>query len=61
MEEYLANSFRLIWTVYPNTRKVVVHRADRTTATFYAADQITGESALPGFACKVADFFAPPA
>lgn len=57
VEEYLSNGFRLIWIVYPNTRKVVVHRADRTMATLYAQDQITGESALPSFACRVADFF----
>ena len=43
---------------YPNTRSVSVYRADGTTALLHEEDEITGESALPGFRCKVGEFFA---
>ena len=60
-EEYLANGFKLIWVVHPNTKTVVIHRADGSIAKLHEQDDITGESLLPGFKCKVAEFFAVPA
>jgi Uma2 family endonuclease len=60
VEEYLANGFKLIWVVHPNTRTVVIHRADGSVAKLHEQDDITGESLLPGFACKVFEFFAAP-
>ena len=61
IDEYLRNGFPLVWVVEPNTRTVVVHRADGSVAKLRDNDEITGESALPDFRCKVADFFAQPA
>jgi Uma2 family endonuclease len=61
IEEYLANGFKLIWVVHPNTRTVVIHRGDGSVAKLHEQDDITGESLLPGFTCKVAEFFAAPA
>jgi Uma2 family endonuclease len=57
VEEYLANGFKLIWVVDPNTKTVVIHRADGSVAKLHEPDDITGESLLPGFTCKVAEFF----
>ena len=59
-EEYLANGFKLIWEVHPHTRTVVIHRADGSVAKLHEQDDITGESLLPGFKCKVGEFFAVP-
>lgn len=58
IEEYLKNGFPLIWIVYPSTRTVSIHRADGTVSLLHENDEICGESALPEFKCKVADFFA---
>lgn len=57
VEEYLENGFPLIWVIHPATRTTVIHRADGSTTRLHEADEITGESALPGFRCKVAAFF----
>ncbi len=57
VEEYLRAGFKLLWIVQPNTRTVTIHRGDRSTTRLRESDEITGESALPGFKCRVADFF----
>lgn len=61
VEDYLANGFKLVWVVHPNTRTVNVHRTDGSVAKLYDRDEITGESVLPGFRCRVREFFAQPA
>ena len=57
VEEYLSAGFPLLWFVHPATRTVAIYRADGTTARLRANDDIAGESALPTFRCKVAEFF----
>jgi len=55
--EYLANGFRLVWVVFPSSRSVVVHRPAASPVRLSASQEITGESAVPTFRCKVAEFF----
>lgn len=57
VEEYLAAGFKLVWVVDPATRVVTIHRADGTVAKLHESDEITGESALPAFRCRVGEFF----
>jgi Uma2 family endonuclease len=57
VEEYLENGFKLIWVVHPNTKTVVIHRADGGIAKLHESEEITGESVLPSFRCKVSEFF----
>ena len=57
VEQYLRNGFPLVWVVHPNTRVVHVHRANASVSVLHEQDEITGETALPGFRCKVAEFF----
>ena len=57
-EEYLSAGFKLVWIVYPSTSIVEIHRRDGTVTKLHADDEITGESALPGFRCRVADLLA---
>lgn len=60
IDEYLQHGFKLVWIVQPNTRSVTIYRPDGSAALLHEQDEITGESALPGFRCKVAEFFASP-
>ncbi len=57
VDEYLKNGFPLVWVVQPRTRTVTIHRADGSVSLLHEQNEITGESALPTFKCKVADFF----
>jgi Uma2 family endonuclease len=47
----------LVWVVWPDTRSVTVHRSGQKPAIFREQDTITGEDVLPGFECRVAEFF----
>jgi len=58
VDEYLRHGFKLIWVVQPNTRTVAIYRADGSHAFLHEENEITGESALPTFRCKVSEFFA---
>jgi Uma2 family endonuclease len=55
VEEYLEAGFNLVWVVDPVNRLVTIHRRDGSVTKLHEGDEITGESALPGFRCKVAD------
>lgn len=57
VEEYLENGFRLVWIVNPPTKTVEIHRPDGSGSRLHEGDEITGETALPSFKCKVGDFF----
>jgi Uma2 family endonuclease len=55
IEDYLTAGFPLIWIVDRLTKTVMIHRKDGSVTKLHENDQITGESALPGFKCAVAD------
>jgi Uma2 family endonuclease len=58
IEEYLQAGARLIWVVYPGTRRVMVFRGAGTVSRLAETQELGGEDVLPGFACRVADLFA---
>lgn len=58
IQDSLLQGFPLVWEVQPNTRCVVIYRASGRGTRLRAGDEITGESALPSFHCKVSEFFA---
>ena len=58
IREYRAAGVRLIWVVNPEAREVRVHRHDGSISGLAASDELTGEDVLPGFRCRVEDFFA---
>lgn len=60
VEEYLAAGTLLVWVMYPDTRKVVVHYPDHTARTFGAGEMLDGGDVLPGLKLAVADLFPPP-
>jgi Uma2 family endonuclease len=58
IEEYLKAGIRLIWVVYPSTRRVMIYRAEGSVTRLTTADQLPGEDVLPGFSCRVEELFA---
>jgi Uma2 family endonuclease len=59
-EEWLAAGAQLVWVVNPRTRTVMVRRADGTATIFHENDELTGESVIPGFRCRVGELFLLP-
>jgi Uma2 family endonuclease len=55
--EYLASGSRLVWVVDPEDRNVTVYRQAAEGRILWEDATITGEDVLPGFACRVAEFF----
>jgi Uma2 family endonuclease len=56
--EFLAAGVRLLWVVYPGSKTVHVFRRGGGAAWLTAADELTGEDVVAGFACRVAEVFA---
>ncbi|MCC7452236.1 MAG: Uma2 family endonuclease [Anaerolineae bacterium] len=54
---YLEAGTRLVWVVYPELQRVVVHRANRTSITVKRDGLLDGEDVLPGLKIAVTDVF----
>jgi Uma2 family endonuclease len=59
VDEYLTAGVRLVWVVYPETRKVHVFRADGTVDVRGPGGTIEGEDVLPGFSAPVDELYPP--
>ncbi|MDB5294995.1 MAG: hypothetical protein JWO31_978 [Phycisphaerales bacterium] len=61
--EYQSVGVPLVWVAYPGVKKVRVHRSFESplgAVTDYGpSDTIGGEVVLPGFTCRVGEFFEP--
>lgn len=61
VNEYLAAGVPLIWVIHPPTRTVRIHRPRSSPhgpiSELKGEDVISGEDVLPGFSCRVAEFF----
>lgn len=57
---YLRNGVRVVWLIDFEDNKITVYRPDRTLSVLAESDELTGGNELPGFSCRVADFFALP-
>lgn len=55
---WLSSGSQLVWDVDPGTRTVVVHRPGAEPVTLREDDEIDAGAVIPGFRCRVADFFA---
>lgn len=55
----LANGVRVVWVVDYEVRQVEVFRST-ASVVLTRADELAGGDELPGFACRVADFFRLP-
>ena len=60
IEDYLSAGVRLVWIISPESRTVLVYRANGSIVGLREPDELSGEDVLPGFTCRVADLFAAP-
>ncbi len=49
VEDYLRAGVRLVWIVNPDTKSVLIHRANGTMARLRDRQDLDGEDVLPGF------------
>ena len=60
-EDYFAAGVRQVWIVNPDVRTVTMYHQDGRVTLLHEHDDLIGDDdLLPGFRCKVADFFALP-
>ena len=59
VEEYLAAGVRLVWVINPQTRIVLVHRANGSMAKLREGHDLDGEDVVPGFRCSLTAFLPP--
>jgi Uma2 family endonuclease len=60
---YLGGGTRLVWIVWPQSRRIDVWRAgstERPVTTWSTGDALDGEDVVPGFTYPVADLFVDP-
>jgi Uma2 family endonuclease len=58
--DYLKSGVDLVWLVDPDDRKVTVYRPDKSPYELKVDEELTGDDVLPGFRCRVNDFFFVP-
>ncbi len=58
ISEYITAGTTLVWVVDPVARTVMVYDGSLHGVELGEDDTITGGDVVPGFACKVAEFFA---
>jgi Uma2 family endonuclease len=57
VREYLAAGVELVWVADPDARTVTAHRPNQPPQVFAAADTLTADPVIPGFAAPVAELF----
>lgn len=59
--DYESAGVPLVWVIYPRSRRVEIHRPAHSPlgriARLGESDTISGEDVLPGFSCRVGEFF----
>jgi Uma2 family endonuclease len=58
--DYLRNGVELVWVVDPEDRTVTVYPADNGPRLLEETEELDGGEVLPGFRCRLADFFFVP-
>lgn len=60
VSQYLRAGVRLVWVVDPEIREVTVHRANAEPQLLDVDAVLSGGDELPGFGCRVGEFFELP-
>jgi Uma2 family endonuclease len=58
IEEYFSTGARMVWVVDPDERSVTVFGVPNEGRVLKQDATLDGGEVLPGFSCKVSDFFA---
>lgn len=58
--DYFRNEVEIVWIIDPDSKRVNVYTRNEPVKTYTEKDTITGGDVLPGFRCKVAEFFVLP-
>lgn len=58
VNEYKAAGFPLVWVADPASKSIIVYPLGRRPLIYTVDDEISLDEVLPGFRCKVADFFS---
>ncbi len=56
-QDWLEAGVHLVWIVNPKTRTTAVHKPNTPGVVLRENDTLGGDDVLPGFHCRVADFF----
>jgi len=56
--EYLRRGVDRVWIINPETRRLHMYRADAEPVMLSGNDRLSDEAILPGFSCRVEEFFA---
>ena len=59
LRDYFAAGVREVWLVSPENKEIVVHQSPTQSFTLNENDDLTSETLLPGFHCKISDLFQP--
>jgi Uma2 family endonuclease len=57
VREYFDSGVRMVWVVHPEERTVTVYTKPGDGTVLWEDATLTGGDVLPGFSCKVAEFF----
>jgi Uma2 family endonuclease len=57
LEDYLRAGVKLIWVINPETRTLQIYHPDGTSVRLHEDAEVTGEDIIPGFRCRVIEFF----
>lgn len=58
VDDYLRAGVKQVWVLHPNRKTVYVYRLDGSARRLTVADELSGETVLPDFTCRVAELFA---
>jgi Uma2 family endonuclease len=57
VEDWLSAGARAVWVVSPKRRSVTIYRSMSDATRLAETDELDGGDVVPGFRCKVAEFF----
>ena len=58
--DYLEHGVEVVWVLDPDSKRVAIYSKNEGVKSLGDKETITGGEVLPGFRCKVADFFVLP-
>jgi Uma2 family endonuclease len=57
--DFMEAGVPLIWVIDPDSRSAIVYRSDGRVSLLDEQDELSGESVLSGFSCRISELFPP--